>query len=206
VVRTDARPGPKIPSAGCASSRGGQAELSRYGGEHSLGHGHCGHGGAIVGHAGPVRRGSLPAKFSRGNCGHPGMWELGDTWDPRVAHASAGKPRGALPLRPPARLGGMAVAAAGMLSSREHARTSCGSMHLMNSTRGAKKIQEVPWTFVASSKDGVPRPVLLSTVDRNALGFRSRRNSRAVKTSQVGRRLEKAFVGAVRAIKRDATK
>jgi hypothetical protein len=76
----------------------------------------------------------------------------------------------------------------------------------MNSDRGAKKSQEVPWTFVASSKDGIPRPVLLSTVDRNAPGFQSRRNSRAVKTSQVGRRLEKAFVGAVRAIKRDATK
>ena len=102
----------------------------------------------------------------------------------------------------------MAVADVDLRRSRacEHAGPSCGSIKAMSSARGAKKSQAVPWTFVASSKDGVLRPVLLSTVDRNAPGFRSRRRSRNVKTSQVGLRLEKAFVGAVRAIKRDATK
>ena len=33
------------------------------------------------------------------------MWKPGDALDPRVAHASAGKLRGPLPLRPPARFG-----------------------------------------------------------------------------------------------------
>ena len=52
------------PTSAARRVRGRQVELCCHAGEHSLDHGDCEDGGALVGHAGPVRRGSLPTKFS----------------------------------------------------------------------------------------------------------------------------------------------
>ena len=79
-------------------------------------------------------------------------------------------------------------------------------MKPMNSARSMKKSHEVPWTFVASARDATPRRVLLSSADDFARGAKSKKAPRKVNVLHVGQRLEKAFIAAVRNVKRKAAK
>jgi hypothetical protein len=76
----------------------------------------------------------------------------------------------------------------------------------MNSARGVKKGHEVPWTFVASARDPVPRRVLLTSADDISRGTKSKKAPRKVNALHVGQRLEKAFIAAVRNVKAKAAK
>jgi hypothetical protein len=70
--------------------------------------------------------------------------------------------------------------------------------------RGTKEKREVQWTFVASAKRAMPRPVLVSDLDAKP---RERQPTRAAGTpdiSKLGIRLEQAFQRAVKAAKRKA--
>ena len=79
-------------------------------------------------------------------------------------------------------------------------------MRAMKSARSTKQQHEVPWTLVASARRATPRLVLVSRLD--ASPQRSKPNNRAesVDTSQMGRRLERAFIHAVKMAKRNARK
>jgi hypothetical protein len=66
-----------------------------------------------------------------------------------------------------------------------------------------KPKHEVPWTLVASAKRAKPRLVLVSTVEAGTRR-RPKRSARAADLSQMGDRLEHAFVQAVKAAKRKA--
>ena len=79
-------------------------------------------------------------------------------------------------------------------------------MTVMRSVRVKKSNSGVPWTFVATGKDKAPRRVLLSRVDATPLGRTATRSPRKVNPVQVARRLEKAFIKTVKAIKRNAAK
>jgi hypothetical protein len=79
-------------------------------------------------------------------------------------------------------------------------------MKRMNSARSMKKSHEVPWTFVASARDATPRRVLLSSADGVFQCAKSKKAPRKVNVLHVGQRLEKAFIAAVRNVKRKAAK
>jgi hypothetical protein len=67
-----------------------------------------------------------------------------------------------------------------------------------------KQKHEVPWTLVASAKRARPRLVLVSSMEGAAYRRGSKRSARAADVSQLGDRLEQAFVQAVKAAKRKA--
>ena len=69
-----------------------------------------------------------------------------------------------------------------------------------------KQCHGVPWTFVASARDATPRRVPLSRVATTYRGARVNRAAGRVTVANVGRRLERAFVQAVRTVKRNAAK
>jgi hypothetical protein len=76
----------------------------------------------------------------------------------------------------------------------------------MKSAHSTRQKHEVPWTFVASAKRASPRRVLVSQLEPQRHGSKPRSVSRSVDTSQMGRRLEKAFIHAVKAVKRNAAR
>ena len=78
------------------------------------------------------------------------------------------------------------------------------SIGAMKSARRAKQDHQVPWTFVASAKRATPRRVLVSRIE--ASPQQPKRASRRLNTSQVGSRLEQAFIQAVKSAKRIAAR
>ncbi len=76
----------------------------------------------------------------------------------------------------------------------------------MKSVRSTKQKHEVPWTLVASGKRATPRLVLVSRLDASPQRSKPNHRVESVDTSQVGRRLERAFIHAVKTAKRNAQK
>jgi hypothetical protein len=69
-----------------------------------------------------------------------------------------------------------------------------------------KQRHGVPWTFVASGRDATPRRVPLSGVAATSRRSRATGTPGRVTVANVGRRLERAFIQAVRTVKRNAAK
>jgi hypothetical protein len=69
-----------------------------------------------------------------------------------------------------------------------------------------KQRHGVPWTFVASGRDATPRRVPLSGVAATSRRSRATGTAGRVTVANVGRRLERAFIQAVRTVKRNAAK
>jgi hypothetical protein len=67
-----------------------------------------------------------------------------------------------------------------------------------------KQKHEVPWTLVASANRAKLRLVLVSSLESSAHRSRSKRTAQSADISQLGVRLEQAFVHAVKSAKRKA--
>lgn len=93
-----------------------------------------------------------------------------------------------------------------MTCHAENASRQRAIMVTMKSARSTKQKHDVPWTLVASAKRARPRLVLASRFDATPHRSKSSHGARGVDTSQVGRRLESAFIHAVKTAKRSARK
>ncbi len=81
-----------------------------------------------------------------------------------------------------------------------------GSIKPMRAARSTKQKHQVPWTFVASAKRAKPRLVLVSHLDASAHRPQPKRASQRANASELGNRLEQAFVRAVKTAKRNAAR